>query len=77
LEHRVTKTITVHFDGRVLVPDEPVELPIGPALRVSVEAAEPVPDKFADLRALAVDLPDAPSDLSAQHDHYLYGHPKK
>jgi hypothetical protein len=29
------------------------------------------------LLRFASDLPDAPSDLSAQHDHYLYGTPKR
>ena len=29
-------TIRVHFDGRVLVPDEPVDLPINQPLRISV-----------------------------------------
>jgi hypothetical protein len=26
---------------------------------------------------LEADLPDAPSDLAGQHDHYLYGTPKR
>jgi hypothetical protein len=34
-------------------------------------------ERFAELLDLAADLPDAPSDLSEQHDHYLYGSPKR
>jgi hypothetical protein len=33
-------TINAHFDGRVFVPDEPVDLPVGTPLRVHVE---PIP----------------------------------
>jgi hypothetical protein len=73
----VTKSIAVHFDGHVLVPDEPVELPIGLPLKVQVELIGTDKDRFADLRALAADLPDAPADLSLQHDHYLHGSPKR
>lgn len=69
--------ITAHFDGKVIVPDEPVQLPVGQPLRVQVEATEPSQPRFADLLGFAADLPDAPPDLAAQHDHYLYGVPKK
>ena len=35
--------ISAHFDGKVIVPDEPVQLPVGRALIVRVESApEPV-----------------------------------
>jgi len=30
-------TLKAHFDGKVLVPDEPVNLPVGCALKVRVE----------------------------------------
>jgi hypothetical protein len=30
-------TILAHFDGHVFVPDEPVDFPVGTALRVHVE----------------------------------------
>ena len=33
--------IKAHFDGRVIVPDEPVDLPAGQALIVRVEEAPP------------------------------------
>ena len=32
-------TINAHFDGKVIVPDVPVHLPVGQALRVVVELA--------------------------------------
>jgi len=73
----MTRSITAHFDGQFIVPDEPVQLPVGQRLRVQVELAEPTPAPFADLLRFARDLPDAPADLAAQHDHYLYGTPKR
>jgi hypothetical protein len=70
-------SISAHFDGQFLVPDEPVYLPVGQPLKVQVQMDEEITNSFADLRALATDLPDAPTDLSLQHDHYLYGSPKQ
>ncbi len=73
----MTQPIATHLDGQFIVPDEPVQLPVGQRLRVHVELVEPPPARFADLLDFAADLPDAPPDLSAQHDHYLYGTPKR
>ncbi|MBM4050318.1 MAG: hypothetical protein FJ279_34920 [Planctomycetes bacterium] len=73
----MTQTIKAHFDGKVIVPDEPVQLPAGQTLRVKVEIAETAPARFGDLLRFAAYLPDAPRDLAAQHDHYLYGSPKR
>lgn len=73
----MTKTITAHFDGKAIVPDEPVQLPVGQPLRIHLELIETPAPRFADLLDMAADLPDAPPDLAAQHDHYLYGSPKR
>jgi hypothetical protein len=73
----MTQTIKAHFDGKVIVPDEPLQFPVGQALRVHVELVEATSPRFADLLQFEADLPDAPQDLSAQHDHYLYGSPKR
>ena len=80
LPHEVamTQTIAAHFDGRVIVPDEPVQLRAGQPLRVQLQLVpEPSAAPFAELLRFAADLPDAPTDLSEQHDHYLYGSPKR
>lgn len=71
------KQITAHFDGKVLVPDGPVELPIGEPLRLQVELSTVKHPRFADLLSFGVDCPELPADLAEQHDHYLYGMPKK
>jgi len=59
--------IPAHFDGRVIVPDSPLELPDGQRLIVRLETVKP---RFADLLDLAADLPGAPSDLAARHEEY-------
>jgi hypothetical protein len=73
----MTELILAHFDGKVFVPDGPVELPVGQQLRLRVELVNPSEAPFADLLQFATDVPDAPPDLSVQHDHYLYGTPKR
>jgi hypothetical protein len=73
----MTQTITAHFDGKVIVPDEPVQLPVGQPLTVHLELADGAEPRFAEFLNFAADLPDAPSDLAFQHDHYLYGTPKR
>jgi hypothetical protein len=77
------KTLKVHFDGRVLVPDEPVDLPLNRPLELSVVSCDE-PSRAAaaldKLAALAHNHPigsSKPRDLAAQHDHYLYGTPKR
>jgi hypothetical protein len=47
-------TIKAHFDGKTIVPDEPVSLPTGAALTVYVEptpavADEPDSERFATI----------------------------
>ena len=69
-------TLRAHFDGNVLVPDEPVNLPIGCPLEVSVWPVKPNKQSKAPLSSL-MELaakfpvnPDLPTDAAAQHDHY-------
>ena len=65
-----------HFDGKVIIPNEAVSLPVGEMLQLRVEVSAK-PGQFADLTKFAAELPDSPGDLSQQHDHYLYGTPKQ
>jgi hypothetical protein len=69
-----------HFDGRVLVPEEPVDLPVGCMLEIRVSVVAPIPEPgakpLAKLAKLAEQFPANPAALpdgAAQHDHYLYG----
>ena len=69
----MTFSVLGHFDGKVIVPEEPIDLPAGQRLRVQIETLGAQSPRFADLLKFAAEVPDAPSDLAAQHDHYLYG----
>ena len=79
-------TLTAHFDGKVLIPDEPVSLPVDCALEVQVQplargASASTPDrplvKLLDCLEGFPENTDWPTDGAAQHDHYLYGQPKR
>jgi hypothetical protein len=75
---------SAHFDGKVIVPEHAVDLPRDRTFVVHVETpvnpelAEQKPPVHA-LQWLAENAldDDLPGDLSAQHDHYLYGTPKR
>ena len=74
--------LRAHFDGKVLVPNEPVDLPVGQELEVQVTPVHGGGELtlLQRLAQISLDLPlnpDAPVDGAAQHDHYLYGLPKK
>jgi hypothetical protein len=58
-------TVNAHFDGKVIVPDEPLGLKPNHALIVQIELIEGEAEELA-LAWIAAD----------QHDHYLYGRPK-
>jgi len=46
----MTTKVLAHFDGKVFVPDEPVDVPVGTPLRVQVEAVSgESPEKSATL----------------------------
>lgn len=78
--------LKAHFDGKVLIPDEPVNLPMDCALEVHVLPAQVKKNGVADKKPLMKLVealqelpsnPEWPSDGAAQHDHYLYGHSKR
>jgi len=77
------KPFTAHTDGKVLIPDEPVELDRGAVYQV-----RPGPmrarkrSRRNSLRALFLKYAgtakgDYPTDLAENHDHYLHGRPKR
>jgi hypothetical protein len=72
-------TFHTHFDGKVIVPDEPLDLPPNQALIVQVRSMEEEKGEGGALdwiAANAVDSEVLPEDLSLQHDHYLCGRPR-
>ncbi len=78
-------SFTAHSDGKVIVPDEPVDLPKGQRFRVTLEPVPngeatqaKMPDWVRDLVELSKQMPDdLPEDLAEQHDHYIHGTPKR
>lgn len=76
-------TIRAHFDGKVFVPDEPVDLPQGRAVRFQFQEENASETPLTGLAALALwaeSLPpdaESPGDGATQLDHYLYGLPKR
>ena len=75
-------SIKAHFDGKALIPNEPVDLPQDRVLVVHVEVADaPPPAPGESVLDWILKNPitgaDLPSDLAHEHDHYLYGTPKK
>jgi len=72
-------TVNAHFDGRAIIPDEPLDLPPNQALIVQIEpvGARETADEsaLAWLGANAVENDALPTDLADRHDHYLYGRP--
>jgi hypothetical protein len=76
-------TVKARFDGRVFVPEEPVNLPVGFVVEITdIPSTPTAPSQKAPLMKLVEllgqfpDDPDWPEDAAAQHDHYLYGTPK-
>jgi Protein of unknown function DUF104. len=76
----MTKTKTLHavFDGKVLKPEEPIDLEVGKHYVLTIESKRKITDvekdPAFDLSSLAVKT--SISDLATKHDHYLYGIPR-
>jgi hypothetical protein len=73
-----------YFDGQVFVPDEPVDLPRNQSVILHVEPTNATlskkdqsGDDFLNMLGTLVGSVEAPRDWSAEHDHYLYGTPKR
>ena len=71
-----------HIKNGQITLDESVELPEGGVVNVelvdsSVKTTEGEPTIWAKLLELAGTVEGLPSDMAENHDHYLYGVPKK
>ena len=78
----MTKKLHAVFDGKVLRPEEPIDLEPNMHYVLTIEPrkiAENIDaidnDPAFNLSSLAVKT--GISDLATEHDHYLYGIPKK
>jgi hypothetical protein len=70
------------YRGRIkngqIALDEPAQLPEGAEVTVEVVAAHPgQPTVWGKLLELAGTAEGLPADAARNHDHYLYGTPRK
>ena len=75
-------SIKGHFEGSVFVPDEPVELPQNQPVVIHVlteSESKPKGQAGGFLKTLdsLIGSVNMPSDWASEHDHYLYGTPKR
>ncbi len=70
-----------HVENGRIVLDEPAKLPEGTKVRVEVvrtpEASAEIPTLYERLKPFVGILDGLPEDAALNHDHYLYGTPKK
>lgn len=71
-------TVSAHFDGKVIIPDEPLDLPTNQPLIVRIEPVAENREAAGEsvlswLATNAVESDALPIDLADRHDHYLYG----
>jgi hypothetical protein len=80
----MTKKVRAVFDGKVFCPEEPVELEINGHYVLNIEPVKKEDmiendnaesDSAFDLASLAVKT--GIPDLATEHNHYLYGTPKR
>ncbi|KGE73308.1 antitoxin family protein [Spirochaeta lutea] len=74
----MTQTIELIYDGTVLRPVGPVNLEKGKHYRAQINADEELePNDPWDTIAMLAGSVEGPEDLAREHDHYLYGIPKR
>lgn len=75
----MSKTFTAVFDGETLRPDGPVDLRPNIRYVVSVEeSSQELGEQSAwDILERLTGTVEGPEDWAAEHDHYLYGTPKR
>lgn len=75
----MARVVTAVFDGQVFHPTEPVDLPVNTEYRLTIDEPEPTDAEaeFPLLKYLKLARPLGVTDLAEQHDHYLYGTPKR
>jgi hypothetical protein len=74
----MTKILHAVFDGKVLRPEETVDLELNVRYLLTIERKEAKEkrnlwDVLSDLSGTV----EGPDDWSEEHDHYLYGVPKR
>lgn len=66
-------TLTATYDGKVLKPDEPIELEPNTRVRITIEGTKPIVKKKRSFLGTALSLNlQGPADWAARFDDYLY-----
>ena len=74
-----SKTVTVLFDGKVLLPEKPLTLTPNQKYKITIESEIEIAtdeDGWNCIEKL-IGTAEAPQDWAIEHDHYLYGLPKQ
>lgn len=74
------KTLSVVYDGEVFRPVEPVDLAPNTSCVIAIvsqQATRPSGPSAWEVLDRYTGAIDGPEDWSAEHDHYLYGTPKR
>jgi hypothetical protein len=75
----MTRTLEAVYDGKVFRPETKPDLEPNTRWKITIEDASvqaPAGDVWDTLAALTGTV-EAPEDWSEEHDHYLYGTPKR
>ncbi len=73
-----TKTMHAIFDGKVLRPEESVNLETNVRYLITIERQEKIGQQSLwDTLSEFSGKVEGPEDWSKEHDHYLYGVPKR
>jgi hypothetical protein len=77
----MTKQLTVIFDGKVFHPETNIDFKSNTRYLISILSEAEIPEKTSEdawdiLEDMAGTI-EAPEDWSKEHDHYLYGTPKR
>lgn len=73
-----TKTLHATFDGKVLRPEEPLDLEKNIRYLVTIENEEATDKQnLWDVLNEFSGKVEGPKDWSQEHDHYIYGVPKR
>ncbi len=74
----MNKTITAVFDGEALHPESPLDLEPNKRYVITIQDV-PLSTRDAawDVLESLIGTVEAPEDWASEHDHYLYGTPKR
>lgn len=74
----MNELLSVTFDGSVLTPDKPLKFERNKRYLITIVPEEVAPVQNAwDLLENLTGTVEVSEDWSAEHDHYLYGTPKR